>query len=139
MPLDLTGLRPNLNELLLRDRCQIYRDVGGSTDDVTDPVTGSVIAGSQVVLGTFDCGLKTTYRNLGEIVGGQPRVIGFYELKLPAGTQAMRPGDAVKFTVCLHDPNVVGKMFRIEEALHSTLALFSKYRMELRQRIDDRP
>lgn len=121
------------------DRCEVWRDPGGATDDTTDPVTGEVVTLEQILLFTSDCGIKPTYRNLGEVVGGQPKVIGFYDLKVPMSKPACKPGDQVKMITGVHDPRVVGKWFRIEEVLHSTLALFAKYRVELRERIDDRP
>jgi len=138
--LDLRGLRPNLDELLLRDRCEIWRDTLGSTDDITNPETGTVITatGSALLL-TSDCKLKPTYRNLSETVGGQPRVIGFYDLSLPGGSVPVKVGDQIKMTVCAHDLGLQGKWLRIEECLHATFNLFQKARCELRERYSDRP
>lgn len=139
MALDLRGLRPNLDELLLRDRCDIYRDTKGATDDATSGITGIVATAGSVLIGSFDCKLKPTYRNLSEIAGGQPRVIGFYDLSIPAGSGPMKVGDQVQVMLCDHDPSLVGKTLRIEEILHSTFNLFHKARCELRERYSDRP
>lgn len=139
MPLDLTGLRPRLDELLLIDTCEIYRDVEGATDDFTNPVTGVVTTGGRVLVGSFACKLKPTYRNLSEFAGGQPRVIGFYDLSIPGGSPAIVVGDQVKITACSHDEGLVGKWLRVEECLHSTFNLFEKARCELRERYTDRP
>jgi hypothetical protein len=140
MGLDLRHLRPQLNELLLVDTCEIHQDPLGATNDVTDPVTGAVTtAGSTLVVST-DCKLKGTFRNLSVNESGTPTTVGYYELSIPQGVAAdVRPGMHVKMLTSVHDPSAVGKWFRVAERLHSTFSLFMKFRVELRERPYDRP
>lgn len=140
MPLDLTRLRPRLDNLLLVDSCEIWRDVEGSLDDVTDPVTGSVTgpAPDATLVYNGQAGLRHVLHGMMLTESGAGVVVGEYEVKVPAGT-SVRPGDLLKFTATSHDALLLGKWMRIRELLHSSLTIFTKFRAELRERASDRP
>lgn len=139
-PLDLRPLRPDLNALILVDACEVWRDAEGTSDDVIDPVTGSIIPGvDRVLVHTTNCGVKHVFRGVIADEAGEPVEVGEYEVKFPGGIADVKPGDAIKVTSSPHDPTMVGKWFRVEERLHGSLSLFTKVRAELRERASDRP
>jgi hypothetical protein len=137
--LDLTSLRPRLNELILVDRCEVWRDPEGTTDDVTDSATGSVSSPDRMLLETVQCKIKPVYRAFPGIRGGEPIQVGTFEMSKVANGVRWRLGDQVKMTVSPHHPEMVGRWFRVSENLNSSLGLFIKVRLESRERPDDRP
>lgn len=140
MALDLRPNRPFLNELILVDTCEVWRDPEGATDDVADPNTGSITSSSdQVLLETVQCKIRAVLRGFPEMRGGQPTIVSTHELSKPGDTNALFPGDTVKIIVSPHHPELVGKLFRVSENLHSSLGIFIKARLELRERPHDRP
>lgn len=140
MPLDLRGLRPNLDDLLLVDRCEIWSDTQGNRDDVTHPVTGTVTGGGQTLAGTVDCLLKQTFRLTPATESGVGQAVGYYELLISGDSNlSVQPGHRVKITVSPHQPTLVGRWFRVSEVLHATVTLFRRFRLEIRERQGDRP
>lgn len=140
MPLDLTPLRPRLNELILVDRCTVYRDAQANRDDVVDPLTGSVVSPpDEVVIAATDCKLKYVLRDSVRSEAGEPNIVSQFDVSIPGDSPTVHAGDWVKILESPHDPSLVGKVLRVEEIRHSSLQLFLKFRCELRERQYDRP
>ena len=142
MGLDLTGLRPDLEELLLVDECELWRDPLGALDDITDPVTGSVTGPDpdSTLIDTGPCKLKLVKRlPVAAPEGGPPTDVTSYELKRPIASPEPQAGDRVKVTACGHDPALVGKWLRVTESTHGTFAIFRLSMCEMRERVSDRP
>lgn len=141
MALDLTPLRPKLNELILVDRCTIYRDSEGNRDDTVDPATGSIVSGADetVVLANARCKVRYVLRDSTRTEAGVPNVVSQFDVSVPGGGPVVHSGDWVKILASPHDPSLVGQILRVEEIRHSSLGIFSKYRCELRERQYDRP
>jgi Family of unknown function (DUF6093) len=138
--LDLRSLRPRLDDLLLIDQCRIWSDPGGSTDDVTDPVTGSVTAAGETLVGEPECLLKPTYRMSPVTEGGQPRAVSYYELYLSGDSDLeIHEGDRLVMISSVHAPHLVDRRLRIAEVLGETVTLFRRFRVEFRERQRDRP
>ena len=146
MALDLTRLRPPLNELLLRDEVQLLRAPAGDPEDVPgeitiDPVTGSVInVPSDLQVWSGLAGIRQVYRGTTVEEGGRNIALTEYEIKLPGGGE-VEPNEADLILVldCLHDPGLVGKYLRINDVIYGTLIVFKKVRAELREDLSDRP
>lgn len=138
MALDLTGLRPELNELILVDTCRVWRDVEGSTDDITD-ATGTVQTQDIVLVEEVNCRMKPVYRAFPKVQGGEPVQVSTYELAKVANGTALELGDQIEMVDSPHHPELVGRWFRVSENLYSSLGLFIKARLEGRERPDDRP
>lgn len=141
MGLDLTGLRPSLEELLLVDRCELWRDPQGALDDEVDPATGSIIGPTpdSLLVATTDCKFKFQQRRPVAVPeGGEPTVVSDYEWKTPVSL-VPQAGDRLKVTVSPHDPALVGKWLRVAEPTHGTFSVFRLSLVELRSRASDRP
>lgn len=142
MGLDLTHLRPSLEPFLLVDTCELWRDAGGALDDVTDPVTGSIIGPTpdSTLIGSGPCKLRLVKRlPVARPEGGEPVDVANYELKRPVSAPLPQAGDRVKITACPHDPSLVGQWLRVTEVTFGTFALFRLSMCELRERVSDRP
>lgn len=142
MPIDLVSRRAKLNDLILSDTCEIWRDAEGAGDDQVG-AGGSIIGPDpdSTLVTTSPCSLKLDLRPTDSIEGGRPVVVKLYRLLLPIPLPAgeVKDGDMIRMTVCGHDPSLVGKQLRVAEVIYGTHVLFRRVRCELRERPSDRP
>lgn len=140
MGLDLRYLRPQLEELLLVDECEIWEDPEGTTDDLTDPTTGAVNAIGRLRIAITPCKVKATYRQTPVNESGAPNTVSYNELTVPADLGvSVRAGCEVRINQSVHRPDLVGQWYRLTEKIDSSLAIFLKFRLEKRERQRDRP
>lgn len=140
MGLDLRELRPDLEDLLLVDECEIWEDSEGTTDDITDPVTGAVNSVGRVRIAITPCKIRATYRQTPANESGSPNTVSYNELSVPADLAAtVKAGCEVRINQSVHRPDMIGQWYRLTEKIDSSFSLFLKFRLEKRERQRDRP
>jgi hypothetical protein len=141
MALDLRNVQKQAASIVLTDRCNIWRDPEGSSDDVMDPATLSYDPNPDAIKvhSNRTCGVKWLLRGGGVGQGGQPLVVSEYEVKFEQPFIDIKVGDRIEMLTCIHDPRLIGKSLFVIEVLHGSLAVFKKVRTVMREEGIDLP
>jgi hypothetical protein len=128
-------------EDLMLDECEITRDPQGRSDDTWDDETGTYTkpALDREEVYTGKCSYGTTRAQSRDALGGVQSIITGYGCSIPKGSNKVRPRDQLVITAVdpvNGDPTVVGKVFVIDEIIHSTYSVSQRFLMHL---ITERP
>lgn len=127
-------------QVVLVDRCTIWRDPEGSRDDEIDPDTLSYLPLGDAEAAAVDVPCKADHqqRNSFEGEAGQPTIGSEYVIAFAAGTD-VRAGDRVEMTATANDLALFGLTFTVVEPLHGTFTVLQRVRATLRQQGVERP
>lgn len=116
-------------EALMVDTCAITRVSGSTTDDLTGAVTpteGPVYSGRCKVQ-TAGSGAMGRRYDIAEVSTVMLRL----ELHLPMATSTTaQRGDLVRITASVHDPALLGRLFRLHDLAHKSFATARRFLLE---------
>lgn len=136
MGLDLSGVR-RVAEAMLDDQLQVWRDTGGSSDDVLDVITGE--------LRPAESDTELVWAGPGAIVPlGQPAIttpldgsvallpaVSSYQALLPLDAPRTRDDDVITVHGSTRDAQLVGRRFRVADASVGTFAVVRIVRLQV--------
>ena len=131
---DLTGARARLEGVLFGDgtdvpaTVRITRDPEGADDDTFNTTTGAWTRVGQTVVYTgpasFRAGSADPNRRVD--VGGSEELRTEWHLRLPLSAPAPSVGDFVTIRTNVRDPSQVGRLFRVDRVLGSSMAIVQR-------------
>lgn len=135
MALDLRRTQTFVGELIMVDRCTIWRDPEGTSDDNLDSVTLSYGATADAVAVESDLACSVRWQLRGGYTGesGQPITISEYLWKTGMPFENVLDGDWIEITESVHDERLVGKHIKVIEVIHGSLAVVRRARCQLRE------
>lgn len=132
MPLDLSGLVPIVEDMIMSDECAITRDAQLTGDDVWDDVTGTYVRPNpdttEIYAGVC-CVWTQNIQPRGEVQGGVLQVEVWNYLAIPLGEDVLiQPEDLVEITSSVN-PNLEGKTFLVAGETTGTMDVHRTFRM----------
>lgn len=130
--LDLTTARAAA-ETIMVDTCTITRDAQGTDDDTLNQATGALTPPVPDIITVYAgrCLVRPAEnvpRSVAE--GGVAITASLYEASLPYSAPVVSPGDLLAVTACVWDPALVGRAFRVRQALVTGVNIRRKVLME---------
>lgn len=115
------------------DTCDVSRPGAESLEDI-DPITLRRIEAAATTIYSGRCSVGSASRPGSPIVnvGGDQQGLTGYSLSLPLYlAPELRAGDLVRVTSSRRDPDLTGRVFKIDEVLYKTFAISRKAQMTL--------
>lgn len=123
-----------LAESAMVDTCTITRDAQGSADDTLNDVTGELSqpTGDATTVYSGPCLLRTTaaLRARSEDEGGAVLQRRIQAARLPVSAAEVKLGDVLTVTAAAHDPQLVGRPYRVLDSEVNTFAVTRKVELE---------